>query len=320
MRFIDLSIIENMVKKIPWPDKLNTKYSHLIHLVYQENGNNFINWNKIEEFHLAQLETKSVEERKGYIKKYSDWNILLPLFIKEYGNKCWYSEAPLDKGVIDHFRPKNKAINYCLDENDIHHKFILKQDGYWRLAYNLFNFRLASNTANTRFDDIEAEEVQIGGKSIYFPLKSELDGSFIVADSYSDIISEKGLLLDPINPSDYSNINFDKNGEPFVSAFTETQKIKAEISINLFNLKNTLNFVNERQKIWITIENVIEKTKKYFDNKNITDDTKLDKQNSCFDTIRLHIDKKANFSAVAYTCLKIYQIKPGYEFLMHFKP
>lgn len=170
----------------------------------------------------------------------------LPLFIKEYGNKYWYSEAPLDKGVIDHFRPKNKAINYCLDETNIKHKFILKQDGYWRLAYNLMNFRIASNT---RFDDMEAEDVQIGGKSIYFPLKCEIDGNF----SYNDIISEKKLLLDPINSSDYSNINFDKNGEPFVSAFTETQKLKAEISIKLFNLRNTLNFVNERQKIWVAI-------------------------------------------------------------------
>jgi len=320
MRYIDLSIIENEVRKIPWDNKLGTKYKHLNHLIFEENGKTFLDWYKVEEFHLAQLETKSVEERKEYIKIYSDWNIILPIFIKEYGNKCWYSEAPLDRGAIDHFRPKNKAINYCLDNTDIKHKFILKQDGYWRLAYNLQNFRLASNTSNSRFDDMEVEHIQVGGKSIYFPLRCEEDGSFIVADNYNEIIAEKSLLLDPLNPSDYSNITFDKNGEPFVCGFMEMQKLKAEISINLFNLRNTLNFQKERQKIWNYIESVINEAKNYLDNKSIKDEVKLKEQDDCFNIIRKHIDKKANFSAVAYACLKVYQIKPGYEFLTHFKP
>lgn len=320
MRRIDLSFIENKVKKIPWNDKLDAKYKHLSHLVFEENGNKFINWYKVEEFHLIQLETKSAEERKEYIKKHSDWNIILPIFIKEYGNKCWYSEAPLDNGVIDHFRPKNKAINYCLDNTDVKHRFILKQDGYWWLAYNLQNFRLSSNTSNSRFDDMEIEYSQIGGKSIYFPLKCEENGSFITADCYSEIVAEKSLLLDPLNPSDYSNITFDKNGDPFVCGFMEMQKLKAEISINLFNLRNTLNFQKERQKIWIYIESVINEAKRYLDNKNINDEVKLKEQDNCFDIIRKHIDNRANFSAVAYACLKIHQIKPGYEFLTHFKP
>lgn len=319
MRFIDLSIIESKVKKIPWTNKLNTKYSHLSHLSFEEGGDNFIDWNKIEEFHLANLEIKTAEERKAYIKNHSDWNILLPLFIKEYGNKCWYSEAPLDRGGIDHFRPKNKAINYCLDASDINHKFILKKDGYWRLAYNLFNFRLASNTSNTRFDDMAVEDLQIGGKSTYFPLKNEQDGSFIVADMYVDVIAEKSLLLDPLNKSDYSNISFEKNGEPIVSALTDMQKLKAEISINLYNLRNTLNFVDERQKVWILIEQVINKTKKHFDSNLLSDELKLIEQDNCFDIIRKHIDEKAFFSGVAYTCLRIHQIKPGYEFLTNFK-
>lgn len=320
MRHIDLSIIENKVKRIPWNNKLDKKYSHLSHLVFEEEGEKFIDWYRIEEFHLEQLENKSAKDRKSYIGSHSDWNILLPILIKEYGNKCWYSEAPLDRGVIDHFRPKNKAINYCLDSTDLKHKFIIKQDGYWRLAYNLMNFRLASNTSNSRFDDMEVKHPQIGGKSIYFPLKSEEDGSFIVADNYNETIAEKSLLLDPLNPSDYSNITFDKNGEPFVCAFMETPKLKAEISINLFNLKNTLNFIDERQKVWYTLEKVIIETKKYIDNKLIAEETKLEKQNNCFDKISSSIDKKSFFSAVAYACLKVYQVKPGYEFLTHFKP
>ncbi|WP_293302487.1 hypothetical protein [Pedobacter sp. UBA4863] len=320
MRHIDLSIIENKVKKIPWTVKLSEKYSHLNHLAFKEKGEDFIDWHDIEKFHIAQLEGKSPEDRKSYIKKYPDWNMLKSIFIKEYGNKCWYSEAPLDNGPIDHFRPKNKAINYCLNDSDVNHKFILKKDGYWRLAYNFFNFRLSSNTANSRFDDVEAEGIQIGGKSVYFPLGTEMDGSFIIADNYNDVIAEKALLLDPINPSDYSNIAFDKDGEPFVCAFLENQKIKAEISINLFNLKNTLNFKNERQKLWYTIETVINDTKKYIDNNLIPDEKKIDKQNNCFEVIRKHVEKTAVFSAVAYTCFKVYEVKAGYEFLTHFKP
>jgi hypothetical protein len=321
MRYIDSLIVEEKSKKIEWNNALRIKYTHLNHLVYNENGNDYIEWNKIEKFHLNALETISIEERKIYIKKYSDWNILKSTFIKEFGNKCWYSEAPLDNGVIDHFRPKNKAINYCLDETDNNHKKIFKLNGYWRLAYNLQNFRLSSNTSNLRFTDMESDEAVIGGKSIYFPLKCE-DGSFSIADDY-DIdpdITERSLLLDPIKQSDSGIISYDKDGEPIVFGYTATQILKANVSINLYNLRNTLNFINKRQELWNYIERVIKETAKYTNNNNITDEERQIKEDDCFSIIRKCTDKKECFSSVALACYKTHRINPDYQFLNHFNP
>lgn len=319
MRYIDISIVEEKTKKIEWVDALSTKYTHLNDLVYIENGSSYIDWSRIEAFHLNALESKSSIERKAYIKRYADWNIIKSIFIKEFGNKCWYSEAPLDNGVIDHFRPKNKAINYCLEEKDCNHKYVFKLNGYWRLAYNLRNFRLSSHTSNIRFTDMESDKAIIGGKSIYFPLKYE-NGNFIIADDYDNDpdITEKSLLLDPIKPSDSGLITFDKSGEPIICGYMEGQKIKANISINLYNLKNTLNFKTKRQELWVYIESVITDTARYINNNQITEEEKQREEDKCFSIIRKYIDKKECFSSVALACFKTHQINPDYEFLNHF--
>lgn len=321
MRYIDFTIIEEKSKKIEWNNALRNKYNHLNHLVYNTNGSDYIEWSKIEEFHLNALEVISIEERKKYIKKHADWNILKSMLIKEFGNKCWYSEAPLDNGVIDHFRPKNKAINYCIDSTDKNHKAIFKLNGYWRLAYNLKNFRLSSDTSNTRFTDVESDKAIIGGKSIYFPLKCENE-NFTIADDYDNDpdITEKALLLDPINQTDPGIISYDKDGEPIVFAFTETQRLKANISINLYNLRNTLNFITKRQELWNYLERNIRETAKYTNNVHITDEERQIKEDNCFSIIRKCIDKKECFSSVALACYKTHQINPDYKFLNQFTP
>lgn len=321
MRYIDLSIIEEKVKKINWTNALNLRYSHLKHLTYTQDSNVYIDWNSIEEFHLSALEPLSAPKRKAYIKKFPDWNILKSIFISEFGNKCWYSEAPLDNGMIDHFRPKSKAINYCADESDAHHKYILKVNGYWRLAYNLKNFRLSSNTSNTRFTDLETDSAIIGGKSIYFPLKFE-DGKFVIADDYDkdpDIL-EKPLLLDPIKQADSGLITFDKDGNTIICGHMPLQKLKASISINLYNLGNTLNFVKKRQEMWVFIEKTIIEASKFINNESLSEEARQREEDRCFAILRQHIDKKQTFSSVALACFKIHQINPDYKFLNHFNP
>ncbi|MBF6654473.1 hypothetical protein C3B48_02130 [Flavobacterium columnare] len=320
MRFIDISTIEIKAKRIVWTTQLKNKYTHLNHLIFIDNGNEYMDWNKVEEFHLQNLEALSDEDKKVYIKKHKDWNILIPIMIEEYGNKCWYSEGHLDNPVIDHFRPKNKAINYCLDQNDSKHKFILKQNGYWKLAYKLKNFRLSSHTSNMRFTDLNSKNGDMGGKSIYFPLKCEADGTFIVADNYNEVIAEKALLLDPIKQTDTGVISYDKNGEPYIFSITETQRIKANISINLYNLQNTINFKNKRQELWFYLEDMIKQTSEYINNINFTDEEKQIKIDNCFSIIRKSIDKKEPFSSVANTCYKTLQIFPEYHFLNQFNP
>lgn len=321
MRYIDITIIEERAKRIKWTNALRMHKKHLNDLVFNDNGVDYIDWYQIEKFHLNNLDSMSEKERKAYLKKYTDWNILKHLFINEFGNKCWYSEAPLDNGVIDHFRPKNKAINYCLDETDKNHKFIIKRDGYWKLAYNLRNFRLSSHTANTRFTDMESDKAIMGGKSIYFPLHFE-NGTCIIADDNDKDpdVSEVSLLLDPIKPADSGFITFDENGDPIFCGHRENQKLKANISINLYNLTNTLNFVRKRQETWKFIERTIKETAMYLNNIHKNDKEKQREEDNCFSIIRQHIDKKMCFSSVALACFEIHKANPEFQFLTSFKP
>jgi hypothetical protein len=159
----------------------------------------------------------------------------------------------------------------------------------------------------------------MGGKSFYFSLKYEND-KFDIADDFDEEpdLSEKILLLDPIRPADSGYIGFDKDGNPYASGSRVDQKTKAEISINLYNLANSTNFIDKRQKLWMLLEQTISDTAKIV-NSNKSDEEKQMVEDICFSRIRELIDKKANFSSVAIACLKTLQIEPKFQFLNSFK-
>jgi len=275
MRHIDIQNIDDLIKKIPWNKKHKKKYKHLDSLV----KDNVINWFDIEIYHKNNLKGKTKEEVSAYFKSHTDWNILKNIFKEKYGKKCWYSEAPLDNIVIDHFRPKNISRNFCLDTNDPNHKRQLKSKGYYWLAYDVYNLILSSNISNIRIDDMNVEESHVGGKSYYFPLKFE-NNNFIIADDENCVLGEKHILLKPTNPTDPDLITFDEAGEPLACGISEYQNYRANVSIELYNLKFT-DFIDGRQKSWFLVKDVIEKTKRYIDNLQIDDERKQDKQDDC---------------------------------------
>jgi hypothetical protein len=314
MRYIDIQSIDDVIKRIPWNEKLKKKYKHLDILV----KDNVVNWYEVEEYHKNNLKGKTKEEISAYFKIHSDWNILKKILKAKCGKKCWYSEAPLDNIVIDHFRPKNISRNFCLDINDHNHKKTLKTKGYYWLAYDIDNLILSSNISNIRTDDMSIEESQVGGKSYYFPLKFE-NNDFVIADDESCVLGEKHILLKPTKDTDPDLITFDEAGEPLPCGISEYQNYRANVSIELYNLKFT-DFVDGRQKNWFLVKNMIEKTKKFLDNTQIDEERKQDKQDECNKYLRNALDNKSFFSSVAYACYKSYSIKKGYEFLNSFKP
>lgn len=92
--------------------------------------------------HLNELSEKMTHsERKKYLSKHGIWSQFKPIFIKYYGEKCWYSECSLEGsfGDIDHFRPKNKSTDEQKNE--------ILPDGYWWLAYDYLNYRLSCEKA-----------------------------------------------------------------------------------------------------------------------------------------------------------------------------
>jgi hypothetical protein len=105
---------------------------------------------------------KNPKERSAIIDKNPIWNELIVPLSKLSNQKCWYSEAKdvMSDRDVDHFRPKNKALN---DDKSA-------RDGYWWLTYDWENYRFSSIYCNRLRDDKFDETKGVGGKGCYFPL------------------------------------------------------------------------------------------------------------------------------------------------------
>lgn len=120
------------------------------------------------------------------------------------GHKCWYSEVSLEGADpnVDHFRPKGRVRE--IDED-------LRMtgascDGYWWLAFDPLNYRLASMHSNQRRTDETTE----GGKSDFFPIR----GARAAVGTGFRAIVEDYLPLDPCSLTDVELLWFDPDGKP----------------------------------------------------------------------------------------------------------
>src|SRR5262249_2203124 len=123
------------------------------------------------------------------------------------GNKCWYSEVPLDGADpnVDHFRPKGQVREVDADLQDMN----TTAPGYWWLAFEPLNFRLSSMHANQRRVDGDTS----GGKWDYFPVRGPraAEGTSVL------LIEEDVLALDPCSASDIILLWFEPDGNPCYS-------------------------------------------------------------------------------------------------------
>lgn len=183
----------------------------------------------------------SHKERKELIKKHSGmWTELKKgLSDLSYG-KCWYSEARdiVSDYHVDHFRPKNSAKE--LDGTS--------RDGYWWLAFEWSNYRIAGGIINSSHRSADGDT---RGKHDFFPLK---EGSPIANSPTCDLEDEIIYLLDPTDPDDPLLLTFDESGYSQPAAFEGTWGYeRAKESIRLFHL-NYGALVDERKRIWKNCE------------------------------------------------------------------
>lgn len=176
-----------------------------------------------------ELIKKAPEERRVFIeaKRNETWGHQdVVATLRNYaGNKCWYSEVALDGADlnVDHFRPKGQVRE--VDENlqntgEVH-------EGYWWLAFEFANYRLASMHANQRRVDRNTQ----GGKWDYFPVRGNRARS---ETPWAEII-EDILALDPCSQSDVALLWFDPDGNPCPSDWkripnaNDKERVKATI-------------------------------------------------------------------------------------------
>lgn len=147
------------------------------------------------------------------------------------GSKCWYSEVFLDHHDpnVDHFRPKGTIRE--VDCTSLTNCGTAR--GYWWLAFDHRNFRLAAIHANQR----RVDESTVGGKADYFPVR----GSRAAEGTEWSRIVEDYLPLDPCVKSDVYLLWFDPDGVPGSvdrpgKPLSDKDKERVRISIWLYHL------------------------------------------------------------------------------------
>lgn len=183
---------------------------------------------------LNELRAKAADERSIFINncRVETWAhpSLLIALRSLVGNKCWYSEVPLEGADpnVDHFRPKGRVKE--IDEKLQLTKIL--SPGYWWWAFEWRNFRLASMHSNQRRVDLHTD----GGKADYFPV----NGVRAAPETDYLLCLEDAIPLDPCKRTDVALLWFDANGVPSCSDWKRKRsaedELRVKVSIWLYHL------------------------------------------------------------------------------------
>lgn len=262
--------------------------------------NKRIKWEKDTIKHLTKLIPMSKKQQSKYFEINYDWTSLYTEMSMISNNKCWYSEAPGGSCTfeVDHFRPKNKAHDGI--------KVTLPY-GYWWLAYDLKNFRLAGSIVNKSQRDKLSDNEEVKGKGYYFPLYLQ-DGFLQCSQLNDDLRLEKPLLLDPTNLRDTTYLAFSADGSPIPSPLADAHNTERVIlSIKYLHLDAT-SLMIQRKAIWDQCEikiNEINNELKSPRNRMLLEDI-LDKG---YVTIRNLAKPTQPYSSVVKSCVQHHSSK-----------
>jgi len=180
-----------------------------------------------------ELLKKKPEERAAFIdsKRPETWGneALLKSLRGAVGNKCWYSEVPLDgfDPNVDHLRPKGRVVEI---DHSTFEKTGDKTPGYWWLAFEPKNFRLSCMHSNQR----RVDENTQGGKWDFFPV----EGTRAPEGTEWDLIEESVLPFDPCSGTDMALLWFSSDGTPTLKNISPSDKEirRLRVTIWLFHL------------------------------------------------------------------------------------
>ena len=191
-------------------------------------GYNPKDWQREQQFKLLALRgCINKEARSAFLNVANNktWNRHKAYFEKLSHGKCWFTEAnaTVSDYAIEHFRPKNKVDLITSKDDYAEKRNSSDVNGYWWLAYELENLRLAAYKPN-----------QLKGN--YFPLRND---SIIATAHNNSWRKEIPMLLDPCVANDVSLLTYE-GVEPVPSNSDETEidHIRARISIKVYGLKH----------------------------------------------------------------------------------
>ena len=248
---------------------------------------------------LAQLAGASLLQRARLIKNNAPlWSAIKDVLWMAGGEKCWYSEVLLseDEAEVEHFRPKGKLSGE-------------KYPGYWWLAFDWHNYRLAAHIVNVR--RFNRWQRGLRGKGSYFPLAGGTRAAYAAPQPATDplcVNCELPLLLDPVSAQDARLLSFDQDGLPAhdpAAAKTEVDIERVRASIEYFALDDGVLNARRADK-WKTVLGWSEE----FEQLCAIEDTRplvapeirrrVELENQIADAV----DQGAEFSAVAIAALR----------------
>lgn len=178
---------------------------------------------------LAKLDaTGQMKERNELIDKHGvHWGKLKPWLLSLSGGKCWFTEARDIASHLDveHFRPKKAARNVKGPE----------RDGYWWLAFDYMNFRIAGTVPNRK-------------KGAWFPLRFGSPCSTFTRRREGDEVPH---FLDPTNAHDVTLLAFDEEGKAVPApGIPRWDYVRVRRTVDRLKLTEHQALTEERRKIW----------------------------------------------------------------------
>jgi hypothetical protein len=224
-------------------------------------------------------------ERLAYIKAHAPvWRALKQELIDKYGSRCWFTDAEETVAQLDveHFRPKAKA----LDEDETEH------EGYWWLAFDLSNLRLAGQIPNRE------------NKKCFFPLR----GAFRATADNRHWQQEEPEFLDPIKGDDVALVAYENNGamRPSTEAVTPAQCRRVELTDRLLGLSSNPPLVEARQRVWSECWGKIARMEQIKEEERLFGESEATRRerNVIWGDLWRIAKRETPFSCVARSCLK----------------
>lgn len=260
------------------------------------------NWIALALEHAYCLDQEDDNSKAIYIQRNPIWTQLIDKWRRKY-NKCWLTESRNEgsHAHIEHFRPKSRvSINEKVKKLNL--KIAPRTGGnrgYWWLAYDWRNYRLAYGIPNS-------------SKSTFFPLKV---GSFISKGILDNELLEDNYLIDPTLESDVkllqvepSNGSIKPTADERGNDSEQWNYLRAKTSIAIYDLDNhwlvngRMNVIKECQ---IELKMCLQNYNDYMG--YIGDDVIAEKflknMTHYIDLLKNRTLKESPFSAAARSCI-----------------
>lgn len=187
---------------------------------------------------LAKLnDAGQIKDRNELIDKHGEhWGKLKPWLLALSGGKCWFTEARDIASHLDveHFRPKKVTRNVKGPE----------RDGYWWLAFDYLNFRIAGTVPNRK-------------KGAWFPLRFGSACSTFARRCEGDEVPH---FLDPTNAHDVTLLAFDDEGKAVPAPGVDRwDYVRVRRTVDRLKLSEHQALAEERRKVWQNTTKLVNK-------------------------------------------------------------